>query len=205
MWLLDQLREDQMAYNIKGAYLFEGNLNETAFEQALKHLVKRHESLRTVFIPENGESKQKILTPEESASCLEVIDLGNQPDNESKALEIVKQESRSIFDLTRGPLLRLRLLRTGEEKYFFSYNIHHIISDGWSTGVLINGLVNAYQAGCRGEPYEPGPLPIQYKDYAEGEKTQFNKNRLEEQRQYWLSRLSGALPVLDLARIGITL
>jgi len=198
MWVLDQLQEEQMAYNIKGALHFSGELNETAFAQAFTLMVERHESLRTVFFPVDGEPKQKILSKSTQTAGLEIIHLDKESGSEEKVLEILRQESQRIFDLSKGPLLRIKLFKTGNNNYYFSYNIHHIIADGWSTDLMVKELLDTYEALCRSDEINFPALAIQYKDYAVWENQEAEKNQWTKQQNYWLQHLHGELPILEL-------
>ncbi|WP_442591966.1 amino acid adenylation domain-containing protein [Pedobacter sp. AW31-3R] len=199
LWVLNQLDPDTVAYNMPGFQLLEGALDEAAFEKSFSNLIEHHEILRTVFKENSSaEIRQYILKPADSGFVLVKSDLRSSADQENEVQALVQQELRKPFNLAEGPLIRAALYRLDEQKWLFSYTMHHIISDGWSMGVLISellGLYNAYTQGLE-NPYPP--LRIQYKDYAVWQQEQLSGDALTLHKNYWLDQFSGELPVLTL-------
>ncbi|MDM8560643.1 amino acid adenylation domain-containing protein [Candidatus Parabeggiatoa sp. HSG14] len=190
LWILDQMEENSVAYNIPGAIRLEGILDTKAFKRALESVVARHESLRTTFSNVGGEPRQMIH--DESNFLLEEIELSLESDAEKIAREYALQEATAPFNLSKGPLLRAKLLKLAENKYVFLFNIHHIVCDEWSIGVLVQELMALYANN-------PLPqLPIQYKDYAAWQNAQLAESQSEPHREYWHQKLSGDLPALNL-------
>ncbi|RBL90283.1 non-ribosomal peptide synthetase [Chitinophaga flava] len=196
LWILSQFPESNVAYNMPGAYLFEGPVNKAALDFAFNSLIARHEILRTVFIQhEQGEPRQRILNTAEINFSIRYLDLRL----ETAAPELfIQQDFEQPFILSQGPLLRAGLYQLADERWIFTYVMHHICSDGWSMGILIKELLSFYNAYISGTSADMQPLPIQYKDYACWLQEQLQDNALQEHRQYWLQQLQGPLPVLEL-------
>ena len=156
LWFLDQYEPNSSVYNIPSALRLRGSLNIGALEQSLNEIIRRHESLRTTFSMVDGEPVQ-VIAPSLSFS-FEVVDLRDHPEGEreEEARRLVREEARRPFDLAQGPLFRSKLLRLGEDDHVLLLTMHHIVSDGWSMGMLYRELSVLYQAFVNGEP---SPLP----------------------------------------------
>ncbi|MVT11422.1 non-ribosomal peptide synthetase [Chitinophaga tropicalis] len=199
IWMLCQLEGSSTAYNMPGAFVFEGALDRTALSYALSTLVARHESLRTVFREtEAGEIRQFILQPEMAGISLAYNDLRDAADTERQAERQVQKMLAAPFDLAQGPLLRAGLYRVAGNKWFFGYVMHHIISDGWSMNILMNELLQCYNAACKEQEAALPHLNIQYKDYAVWQQEQLAGDILNGHRAWWLEQFKGELPVLEL-------
>ncbi len=196
LWVLDQLEDNSITYNMPGAYILEGEFSEEAFRKAYSFIIERHESLRTVFVTEKGEPKQKII--DNPNSSLVIIDLRNSPDNNKKARDFANKDFLSPFNLQKGPLVRLTIIRLEEEKYLMLSNIHHIISDGWSMNILIKDFLISYNSYREGRIPNLEPLRIHYKDFSVWQNDLLNSKEMENQRAYWLDKLSKEIPVLNL-------
>ncbi|HWK07174.1 MAG TPA: condensation domain-containing protein [Puia sp.] len=197
--ILSQFEKESVAYNIPTHILLPANHNIENLEMAIKCTIERHEILRTVF-KENAdkEIRQFILSAEELGFEVCHKDLRGM-DNPQKVAESYMEEDSVIpFNLEKGPLLRVAVLQLSDQHSLLYYNMHHIISDGWSTNVLTKDIIAYYDAfNSFLQPQLP-VLRIQYKDY-----TVWQLNRLEEEsaqrhKEYWLQQLAGELPVLDL-------
>ncbi|WP_254846670.1 non-ribosomal peptide synthetase [Hymenobacter sp. CRA2] len=198
LWLLSQLEGGNAAYNIPGAFVFEGALDSGALGQALRYLVGRHESLRTVFrADEAGEIKQYILPAEDAGFELTEADLRAVPAAEARVHELVLATGNAPFDLATGPLLRAGLFQTADDQWVFACSMHHIISDGWSMGILVSELLTAYAGYCQGQAPTLAPLRIQYKDYTCWQQAQSDTTN-ESHRAFWQQQLAGELPILAL-------
>lgn len=196
LWLLCQSAEANNAYVIPGVYEFIGYLDVDLLESSFRKLIARHEVLRTVFREDaSGNVRQYIFPANESAFSIAMHDLRNTDKKAERVKELVNDGCNTSFDLSRGPLLRAELYRTDDDKWIFSYMMHHIISDGWSMEVLINELLLLYTSS--GKDVLP-PLRIQYKDYAAWQKQQLNGDAQHALKRYWLKQLEGPLHVLDL-------
>src|SRR6185369_4520466 len=162
-----------------------GVLNATALQWALDQIVARHEALRTTFVAGDGEPTQQIAPAETSGCALTFHDLEGWPDAAAALTTLVASEAREPFDLTRGPLIRGRLIRLGAAEHALVITLHHIVADGWSMGVLTRELSALYAAAQRGAPAALAPLPIQYADYAQWQRQWVEGPELQRQAAYW--------------------
>lgn len=196
-WFLDQLTPQNPFYNMPKAMRLTGQLNGSALKQALSEIIRRHETLRTAFASINGKPVS-IVAPELSLE-LPLIDLQTWPtsERESEAQRLLILEGRRPFDLTHGPLIRAILLRLDKEEHILLLTMHHIVSDGWSTGVLLRELAALYPAFCAGKPSPLPELPIQYGDFAAWQREWLQGDMFETHLAYWKRQLN-ALPVLEL-------
>jgi acyl-CoA synthetase (AMP-forming)/AMP-acid ligase II/acyl carrier protein len=195
-WMMDQLEPGSPAFNIPVALRFMGPLNVTALEWSIDQVVQRHEALRTTFI-EDGSSQ--IICPSTSVSLAEQ-DLRKLPQDqrEAEAQRRLIEEARRPFNLTRGPLLRPLLLRLEQEEHVLLITMHHIISDGWSVGVMLNELASFYRHYTK-EASAPLPqLPIQYADYAFWQRRLIRGEYLDQLVTYWRKKLDCAAFLLKL-------
>jgi amino acid adenylation domain-containing protein len=203
LWLIDQYKKDQTAYNISWAFVIEGDLNKGALEDTFNTLLKRHESIRTTFIKVADEPKQKVHEFDSLKFEVEYIDLRNEENKEDRARELAILESKTSFNLEKCPLLRTKLVQIDKKKYIFLFTMHHIISDGWSMNVLINEffiLYNTYNnnSNSKGVSNPLQSLKIQYKDYTVWHNNQLKGEYLKEHRDYWLKQFEDSLPVLNI-------
>ncbi|MCP4138466.1 MAG: non-ribosomal peptide synthetase, partial [bacterium] len=192
----DQLEEDSVAYNMPAAFYLEGEFNNNAFKKAYSLIVERHESLRTVLIVENGEPRQKIQ--ENPSLSFDVIDLRKTADKEEKVRELVEGEILTSFNLEKDSLLRFTIIKVETGKHLLLFNMHHIISDGWSMGIFTREFLSAYNCFRKGEIPGLEPLRIHYKDYSVWQNSLLESPGMERQRDFWLEKLNGEVPVLDL-------
>jgi amino acid adenylation domain-containing protein len=199
LWILSQFEEGSLSYHMPGVYLFEGEVDVAALEHALQKLVERHEILRTVFGEDaGGEIRQYIKPVSVSEFRLTGEDLSSLPDPESEVKRRVEKEYTMAFDLATGPLMRASLYRLHAGRWVFVYTMHHIVSDGWSMGVIMRELLASYASFAKGTSAPSAALRIQYKDYASWERMQLASGAHHHHQAYWLSQLSGDLPVLEL-------
>ncbi|MGB8509396.1 MAG: amino acid adenylation domain-containing protein, partial [Pyrinomonadaceae bacterium] len=198
LWFLDQFEPHSSLYNIISVIRLTGQLDVSALERSLNEIVRRHEVLRTVFTVVAGETRQVIL-PAESLK-LEVHDLSGlpAPERERAALALASEEGRLPFDLSRPPLLRVALVRLAETEHIAVLTMHHIVSDGWSMGVLVREVAALYTAYSRGEESPLSELEVQYADYAVWQRGQLQGEALERELAYWRKQLEGAPAVLEL-------
>jgi amino acid adenylation domain-containing protein len=198
LWFLDQLEPGSSAYHIPIALRFEGQLDVAALGRSIEEVVRRHESLRTTFRFQAGGPVQ-VVRPA-GAVELPVTDLSHLPaeGREAEARRLAIEEARKTFDLTRGPLVRAGLLRLAAEEHVALLTMHHIVSDGWSMGVLVKEVAALYEAFAAGQESPLPELPIQYPDYAAWQREWLQGEALEEQLSYWREKLAGAPPVLEL-------
>nr|QEO74826.1 condensation domain-containing protein [uncultured bacterium] len=198
LWFLDQLEPGNSSYNIPAALRLGGPLDIVSLGQSLDEVVRRHESLRTAFVSDNGQPVQLIL-PRVSVE-LPVVDLQHlsHERREEIALTLASAEAKRPFDLTRAPLLRARLLRLAPDDSILLLTLHHIVSDGWSSALLSEEVAALYTSLRAGTPSPLLPLAVQYADFANWQRTQLAGDNLEQQLSYWRARLEGTAPVLEL-------
>jgi acyl carrier protein len=202
LWFIDQLEGGSAFYNSPAAVRLSGRLDVEALRRTLTEIVRRHESLRTRFVEQDGLPVQIIEEAEEV--LLPVVELTHleEEEREAEARRMAAEEAREAFDLSRGPLLRARLLRLREEEHVALLTMHHIVSDGWSMGVLVREIAALYEAYSEGRPSPLEELGIQYADYAIWQREWLQGEVLERQLDYWRSRLGGQLPVVELPTDG---
>ncbi|WP_071189198.1 non-ribosomal peptide synthetase [Trichormus sp. NMC-1] len=197
LWYLDQLQPNSNAFNIFDAVRIVGLLNISVLEQSLNEIVRRHEILRTNFTVVQGEPIQ-VITPSLTLK-INILDLSELPDTqrEHTANKLAEQEAAKPFYLDKESLLRVTLVRLNEADYILLLTMHHIISDGWSTGVLIKELVGLYEAFSLGKSSPFPELSIQYADFAIWQNHCFKEELLENQLSYWKQQLKN-VPILKL-------
>jgi amino acid adenylation domain-containing protein len=198
LWFLDQLEPGSAVYNVCQAVRMEGEINVPALERALNEIVARHEILRTNFIAIDGRPGQTIA-PERVLS-LNVVDLSGWQDGTGtdELHRRLKEESRRAFDVARDLLIRALLVRSAPMEHTLLITMHHIVSDGWSIGIMFRELAACYTAYATGTTPPPPDLPIQYADYVFWERETMQGAALEKLLVYWRKQLAGPLPVLDL-------
>ncbi|HLL48709.1 MAG TPA: condensation domain-containing protein, partial [Longimicrobiaceae bacterium] len=198
LWVVDRIEPGSAAYNMPFALRLRGTLGTRALRGALDELVRRHETLRTTFAEHEGKPVQVVHAP--APVPLPVLDLRHLPEarREAEAERQVEAESLRPFDLARGPLLRSTLLRLAGDNHVLSFNLHHIVSDGWSMEVLVREVSTAYAVLSRGEPARLPELPVQYADFAVWQRQWLSGEVLEEQIGYWKEKLGGAPPLLEI-------
>jgi len=198
LWFLDQLQPNSAFYNIPFALRLSGQLNIAALESSLNEIICRHEVLRTNFTKVSGQPIQVI------ASTLKLkmlkVDLQNLPfcERELEAQRLATTEAQRPFDLEREPLVRAKLLQLDETEYVFLLTLHHIIFDGWSTGVFYGELAALYEAKCTGKSKVLPELPVQYADFAVWQRYWLTPELLETQLNYGKQQLLGAPALLEL-------
>jgi amino acid adenylation domain-containing protein len=204
LWFLDQLQPGSFAYNIPTLVRLSGRLDLPALERSLNAVIRRHEALRTAFLTSEGRPRQVILPG--AALSLPLIDLRTLPlaQRQAEALRQVGVAARQPFDLSHAPLLRAMVLQLDEQEYLLFLMMHHIVSDGWSIGVLIQELATLYTACLSQQPNAEQalpPLPIQYVDYTIWQQEWLGQRSpggiFERQMSYWKRQLAD-LPTLDL-------
>lgn len=198
LWFFEQLEPGTAFFNMPVQVRLSGRLDVAALDRALNGIVRRHEALRSVFVMHDGAPQQRIAARLELA--LPLVDLGAlAPDErEAQARRLLRESAQQPFDLGRGPLLRAGLLRLDAQQHVVMLTMHHIISDGWSMGVLIREIAALYQAFAEARPAPLPELPVQYADYARWQRQWLAGGVLEQQLDYWQRQLAGAPPLLAL-------
>jgi amino acid adenylation domain-containing protein len=198
LWFAEQMGGTGAAYHLPKRLRLRGPLDRKALDRALQRLVERHESLRTTFVQGDDEPEQRICPAAETVFQLAEQDLSASDDRDGELARVMEAEAAAPFDLLRGPLFRGRLVRLGDDDHALLLTMHHIVSDGWSMGVLSAEVNALYGAFHRGEPDPLPPLPIQYADYAAWQRRMVKGDVLQKQADYWKSTLSGAPELLEL-------
>jgi len=199
MWIMDQMDDGGIAYNLPGAFFIDGHLNVSLLKKAFNTVVQRHESLRTTFELFDGEPKQVIhknLVPMFNETDLSLKKYSPDAITE-KINQYARQDAIQSFNLSSGPLLRIHLLKIANEHYALLFNIHHIISDAWSLDILSQEVLTLYETFLKGHDTPFTPLRIQYKDYANWQNQLLNSEAIDRYHFYWHRKLSGELPVLN--------
>jgi amino acid adenylation domain-containing protein len=191
-WVQDRLSDGASGGTLPVSFLFDGPLDTVALEASFRALVERHEILRTVFVTSGHEPRQKVVPAAESPLHLERLDFSNAANPQDEVASVELREAMTPMDLSRGPLLRLKLLRLAETRHVCVCTMHHIISDGWSAEVLLDELSAVYEALASGRPNPLGPLDLQYRDYASWLNRLLAGPRGDEMKSYWLEKLGGA-------------
>ncbi|MBJ9978441.1 amino acid adenylation domain-containing protein [Pseudomonas sp. S75] len=193
-WFLWQLEPDSTAYHIPAALRLQGRLNPERLRLAFEALIARHETLRTTFHQDGEQTVQRVHPPATFTLVMETL-----YDSTLDAVrEQVAREVRRPFDLGQGPLLRVRLLRVGEDEHVLVLTLHHIVADGWSMPILVDEVVGHYLALEQGAAAEPTALPVQYADYAAWQRQWMQAGEQARQLQYWLEHLGQEHYVLQL-------
>ncbi|MDT5271394.1 MAG: hypothetical protein QOH49_3580, partial [Acidobacteriota bacterium] len=195
LWFVYQLEPDSPAYHLSTSVRLKGRLNLHALGRGLDEIVRRHETLRTTFA-QSGDEPVQIVSPA-SPMTIPVRSLEDLPEleREREVKRLVRAEALTPFDLATGPLLRVSLLRLGEEEHVLLFTMHHIVSDAWSTGVLIRELIQLYGAYDSNQESPLAELPIQYADFATWHRDRLKGAALDEQVAYWEGRLAGSEPL----------
>src|SRR5689334_6643978 len=196
LWFLSQTEGGSRAYHVPFGVELRGKVEVEALCRALDRIVERHEALRTTFEQVEGEPRQRVREAEPFHLVQE--DVRGCRDPKLEVRERAKEEVGKAFDLERGPVIRGRLIRHGEEAYTLLVTVHHIAFDGWSMGIFWRELGELYGAFSRGERDRLGELPVQYADYAVWQRSEVVAEEMEKQGQYWERVLRGAPAMLEL-------
>jgi amino acid adenylation domain-containing protein len=198
LWFIDRLEPGSSVYNFPAAVRLKGPLNVVALTQSLNEIVRRHEALRTTFAIVDGRPVQ-VIAPTLTIR-LPIVDLRELPETEreTEVQRLATNEAQRPFDLAEGPLVRATVLRLGENEHVGLLTIHHIVTDGWSAGILIREMAVLYDAFCSGRPSPLSELPVQYADFAHWQRQWLQGEVLETQITYWKQQLLGAPQLLEL-------
>ncbi len=197
LWFLDQLEPDTAFYNIWLVLRVAGPLQLDLLERSLNEIVRRQESLRTTFGNREGRPYQRIAAELELPLPVRDLRRGAVDEHETAGRRWASEEVQRPFDLERGPLVRAAAARLAEDEHLLAISFHHVVSDGWSTGVLVRELVEIYRALAQGEVPRLPELPVQYADYARWQRERLDGEVLESHLAYWRQQLAD-LPSLEL-------
>ncbi len=198
LWFIEQMEPETPLYNIAGAVRLDGELDGRALERAINEVVRRHEALRTSIQSKDGVGVQVIELWEERP--LSEIDMNevSEEKREEESERVMKSEAEEPFKLSEGRLLRAKLIKQGAGRHILLYTMHHIISDGWSMGVMIREVGELYESYRKGEEVKLEEMVVQYGDYAEWQREWLEGEELERQMRYWREQLGGELGRLEL-------
>src|SRR6266404_1995059 len=198
LWFLDQLQPGNSSYSVSRHVRISGDLDSQALERALNGVVERHESLRTVFRLAGNQPVQ-IIRPHQDLS-LPLIDLSELDENErnEKIEKLAVEHAEIAFSLANGPLLSANLVSLSRADHLLLISLHHIITDAWSTALLLGELVTLYEAFKANQPSPLIELPIQYADFAIWQREFLQGETLEQQVSYWKQQLAGSPAMLEL-------
>ncbi|HEU0301354.1 MAG TPA: amino acid adenylation domain-containing protein, partial [Longimicrobium sp.] len=198
LWFVDRLEPGSAVYHMPFQYLLRGPLDVDALRRAFGEMVRRHEMLRTA-LPFTGEQPVQVIAPALPVD-LPVHDFRHLPEAERDGEEerVLREAATQPFDMAHGPLFRVALVRLGEDEHVLAVVLHHVISDGWSLGVLWTELSALYGAFAEGLPSPLPELPIQYGDFAVWQRGWLSGEVLAAQLGYWRRKLAGIPPLLEL-------
>jgi amino acid adenylation domain-containing protein len=198
LWFLEQLEGGGGLYNIPVAVRLRGGLDVSALEATLTEVVRRHEVLRTSFVMLDGEPTQEISPARRVKAPLTNLTHLPEGEREAEVQRLAREAARQSFDLTRGELMRVRVLLLDADDCCVLLTLHHIVTDGWSMNVLVREIKTLYQAFLESRPSPLPELPLQYADYAVWQHEWLNGGALQSQLDYWKEQLAGIPPSLDL-------
>ncbi len=198
LWFLDQLDPNSPSYNVPAALALSGPLNLSALQSAFDSIIARHEVLRTCF-PLLHDSPVQLISQHLSL-CIPLVDLSHLPGHlrQAQAQDFISEQAAVGFDLRRLPLLRACLFKLDDLSHMLAVTLHHIISDGWSMGLIVKEFASLYNAFVEGRQPLLDPLPVQYADYAVWQRQWLSGQLLDRQLCYWKQQLAGPLPVLQM-------
>ncbi|MEM6684171.1 MAG: amino acid adenylation domain-containing protein [Bacteroidota bacterium] len=192
------MSKDQKPNNaFPGSFKLEGDLNVEAFEKALRFIVQRHESLRTLFVEIDGESKQQIFANGDRTFSFNYHDVSQDENPSEKVAEFLEIEDKLSIDLFEGPLLRMRLIKKSDTEHSLIMVIHHIVSDGWSMNVLFDELFETYNNFAQEKDATLAPLKIHYKEFAYWKNDKINQGELDASKDFWFSYLKDLTQAID--------
>ncbi|RON51638.1 non-ribosomal peptide synthetase [Pseudomonas frederiksbergensis] len=191
---LTRIEGASAAYHLPAGLRLSGDLDRHALQRALDRIVARHEALRTSFT----SSATQLIAASDTGFAMRLVDLCGHAEAQSELQTLAAQEATQAFDLEHGPLIRGQLIRLGEREHVLLVTMHHIVSDGWSIGVLTRELVALYEAFRNGKDDPLPPLPVQYADYAVWQRRWLSGEVMTTQGDYWKAALADAPAVLML-------
>lgn len=188
LWILHQMQDDPVAYNINDTYEFNTALDHESFQRVLDQLVERHDVFRTIFVNQEGEPFQKIT----AASSFDLALINAQEDDDPKriAKQAIEAFRKNPFDLEKGPLVKGMLVQTSPYSYLFCFMMHHIVSDGWSIKIVIQELLSLYRSIQEGRASDFNPLNTSYVDYCQWQQQQFAGDGLKSIETFWLEQFT---------------
>jgi amino acid adenylation domain-containing protein len=198
LWFLDQFEGESSSYNLAAGLRLRGSLNQQALANSWKEIIRRHEVLRTGIVSVEGKPRGVVHTCAdwrmETRSLLDIP----KSEREAEALKLAATELRRPYDLSSAPSIRVCLLELGDDDHALLFGVHHIVSDGWSLGVIADEFIQLYMAFCENRPSPLSELSIQYLDYAHWHRQLLENGAMRSQMSYWKQTLAAPLPIVDL-------
>lgn len=200
MWFLDRLAPGNSAYVLAGTLRLQGPVDPIVLQNAIDAVVARHEALRTAIVLRDGRTEQVVRDPAACRAPLRIDDLTGQPTTgrEARALEIARTEVETGFDLSRPPVLRVRLIRIDRHDHLMTVCLHHILADDRSVSIVLREILDHYHRIRSGAATPDEPPPVQFPDYVLWRQARLDDATIERQRRFWADRLAGAPNVLAL-------
>ncbi|PVZ68900.1 non-ribosomal peptide synthetase [Pelagibaculum spongiae] len=198
LWFVQQMDLDDPAYNMPAAVKLTGRLNIAALNQAVFKLLERHQVLRSYFSVHNNQPLQKILPNEFSEIPLLDLTTLSQASIEQEQQRILQREAEKPFDLQRGPLIRVQLVKLTAKQHILQLTVHHIAADGWSIDLLLKEISEGYLAACENRSPELPALPVQYLDFSLWQRSWLDQQQLQQQLDYWKNQLQDAPALLSM-------
>ena len=199
LWFLEQLEDLGATYHMPATMRLRGMVDREAIQRSLDAILARHEALRTVFVRnESGKPVQRVLPEQPFALAYHDLSGLGQQEREQAKQALTEETLHRPFDLTQDILIRASLVKLQEKEHILNLCMHHIVSDGWSMGVLTRELAALYKAFSQGQVNPLPALPIQYVDYAQWQRQWLSGERLERQVAFWKEELAGAPSLLEL-------
>ncbi|WP_298511898.1 non-ribosomal peptide synthetase [uncultured Kordia sp.] len=198
LWILCQLEEASISYNMPEHLMLHETIDFEKLEEAIKQTINRHEVLRTVFkVNDLGKLRQRVIAFNDFDFSVKTIDYTKDSDGETKAIQYISGNSFQPFDLEKGPLVRVSIIKLANSKTILYTNTHHIIGDGWSNNVLMSDVLAFYKAFAENEPVALPKLKLQYKDYSAWQQVKISGQKYEQAKKYFAEYLAGDLPLLN--------
>lgn len=198
LWFIDQLNQGSSEYNLPSAFRIEGALDLGVLDEVFTEIVRRHETLRTNFLVEDGMPRLNVALPAPWRSPVEDLSALSSIEQQSRVAHWVDVDANKTFQLSSDSLFSTRVLKLSPTEHVLLLNMHHIIADGWSIGVLVREVQALYQAFSRGQSSPLSELPLQYSDFAVWQRHWLSGEVMQKLRAYWLNALKGAPDVLRL-------
>jgi len=198
MWFLDQFEPNSPYYNIPLSFILRGRINLEKLKMSFYEIIRRHESLRTTFGMENGECIQIVSSIGNVDINVQKLVLGNSENVDEYLKNYADKEAKKPFNLTTGPLLRINIIVVSENEIAVYITMHHIISDGWSVGILFNEIITIYKSYVKELESPLDELEIQYVDYSEWQRERFESGELVSQLSYWKNNFENLPPIVTI-------
>ena len=197
-WTLSKFGKQEQAFNMPGVFDISGDLNQKAFESAVKSLIVRHESLRTIFKESDGKLMQQFLNYEDLGFEIQFRDFTQETEKEQLCNQLIDEVLLQSFDLSKGPLIACYVIQKSENDYTLVINLHHIIADGWSMGIIASEIFKTYESKINNVYTDLEKLTIQYKDYTNWCNNLLTGERGSKMKSYWQEVYAKSLSALNL-------